>query len=122
MVWTLFAYILFWVAFFCLVLVSLIYLSGRTQSDWLKRFSSRFGQTPAETEQVRRILKRFGILFLAAGALLLLLSMPTDEMSPEEQGRLSLVQVACAVIVFWQIKGIRDLVKNQPQGRLNAKR
>jgi hypothetical protein len=122
MVWTLFAYIFFWVAFFCLVLASLLYLSGQTQSDWLKRLSSRFGQTPAETDQARGILKRFGILFLAAGMLFLLLSMPTGQMSPEDQGRLTLVQIVCAVIVFWQIRGIKNLVKKQPQGRLNAKR
>ncbi len=114
MVWTLFSYIFIWVAFFCLVLVILIYLSNRTQSDWLKRVSSRFGQTPAETEQVRGILRRFGVLFLAAGVLFLLLSMPTGEMSPEDQGKLTLAEVACIVVVFWQIKGIRNVVKNQP--------
>ncbi len=114
MVWTLFSYIFIWVAFFCLVLVILIYLSNRTQSDWLKRLSSRFGQTPAETEQVRGILRRFGVLFLAAGVLFLLLSMPTGELSPENQGKLTLAEVACIVVVFWQIKGIRNVVKNQP--------
>ncbi len=114
MVWTLFSYIFIWVAFFCLVLVILIFLSNRTQSDWLKRLSSRFGQTPAETEQVRGILRRFGVLFLAAGVLFLLLSMPTGELSPENQGKLTLAEVACIVVVFWQIKGIRNVVKNQP--------
>ncbi len=114
MLWTLFAYIFFWVAFFCLVLFSLIYFSGRTQSDWLKRLSSRFGQTPAETDQIRGILKRFGLLFLAAGVLFLLLSVPVGEMSPEDQGRLTVGEVACAVMIFWQIKGIRDIVKGQP--------
>ncbi len=114
MVWTLFSYIFIWVAFFCLVLVILIYLSNRTQSDWLKRLSSRFGQTPAETEQVRGILRRFGVLFLAAGVLFLLLSMPTEETSPEDLGKLTLAEVACIVVVFWQIKGIRNVVKNQP--------
>jgi len=114
MVWTLFSYIFIWVAFFCLVLVILIYLSNRTQSDWLKRLSRRFGQTPAETEQVRGILRRFGVLFLAAGVLFLLLSMPTGELSPEDQGKLTLAEVACIVVVFWQIKGIRNVVKNQP--------
>jgi len=114
MLWTLFAYIFFWVAFFCLLLMSLLYFSGRIQFDWLQRFSSRFGQTPAETEQVRGILRRFGVLFLAAGVLFLLLSMPTGKISLEDQGRLTLAEVACAVIVFWQIKGIRDIVKSQP--------
>jgi hypothetical protein len=114
MVWTLFAYIFVWVAFFCLVLVVLIYLSNRTQSGWLKRISSRFGETPAETEQVRGILRRFGVLFLAAGVLFLLLSMPTGEMSPEDQGKLTLAEVGCAVAIFWQIKGIRNMVKSQP--------
>ena len=112
----LFAYIFFWVAFFCLVLVSLLYVSGRTQSDWLKRFSGRFGETPTETAQVRGILRRFGILFLAAALLLLLLSRPTTELSPEEQGGLTLLEAACALTIFWQIKGIRKLVK-APQGR-----
>jgi hypothetical protein len=116
MVWTLFAYIFFWVAFFCLVLVILISLSNRPQSasDWLKKISSRFGQTPAETEQMRGILRRFGVLFLAAGMLFLLLSMPTGEMSAEDQGKLTLAEVGCAVVVFWQIKGIRNIVKSQP--------
>lgn len=114
MIWTLFSYIFLWVAFFCLVLVILIYLSSRIQSDWLKRVSSRFGQTPAETEQVRGILRRIGVLFLAAGILFLLLSMPTGEMSPEDQGKLTLAEVGCAVVVFWQIKRIRSIVKSQP--------
>jgi hypothetical protein len=95
-------------------LVVLIYLSNRTQSGWLKRISSRFGETPAETEQVRGILRRFGVLFLAAGVLFLLLSMPTGEMSPEDQGKLTLAEVGCAVAIFWQIKGIRNMVKSQP--------
>jgi hypothetical protein len=114
MAWTLFSYIFVWVSFFCFVLVILIYLSNRTQSGWLKRVSSRFGQTPAETEQVRGILRRFGVLFLTAGIFFLLLSVPTGEMSPEDQGKLTLAEVACIVIGFWQIKGIRHVVKNQP--------
>jgi|RifCSP16_1_1023843.scaffolds.fasta_scaffold177387_1 hypothetical protein len=116
MIWALLSYIFFWVAFFCLVLVGLLYLAGRTQSDWLKRFSSRFGETAAETAQVRGILRRFGILFLAAGLLFLLLSQPTTELTPEEQGMLTLLEAACGLTIFWQIKGIRDLVKT-PQGR-----
>ncbi len=120
MLWTLFAYIFLWVSFFCLVLVCLIYFSGRTQSDWLKRVSSRFGQTPGETEQVRGILRRFGVLFLATGVLFLLLSMPRGEMSLEDQGKLTLVEVGCAVIVFWQIKGIRDIVKSQPKRNVKS--
>ena len=116
MLWALISYIFFWVAFFCLVLVGLLYLSGRTQSDWLKRFSGRFGETSAETAHVRGILRRFGIVFLAAAMLLLLLTRPTSELSPEEQGVQTLLEVACALTILWQIKGIRDLVKT-PQGR-----
>jgi hypothetical protein len=117
MLWTLLAYIFFWVAFFCLLLMSLLYLSNYTQATWLKKFSKRFGETPAETEQVRGILRRFGVLFLAAGVLFLLLSMPTGELSPEDHGKLTLAEVACIVVVFWQIKGIRDIVKDQPGHR-----
>ena len=122
MIWTLFAYIFFWVAFFCLLLVTLIYLSDRTQIEWLKKVAGRFGETPAEIEQIRGILRRFGVIFLTVGVFLLLLSMSIDGMSPEDQGRHTLLQVACAVIVFWQIKGIRRLVKSQSPGGLKAKR
>lgn len=114
MVWTLFAYIFFWVATFCLALFLLLHFSGRSQAGWIKRLARRFGETPAETEQVRGIFKRFGILFLAAGVFFMLMGMPTHDLTPEDQGKLALAQGACILIAFWQIKGIRDLVKGQP--------
>jgi hypothetical protein len=122
MVWTLFAYIFFWVAFFCLLLVSLIYLSDRTQIEWIRKIAGRFGQTQAEIEQIRGIVRRLGVIFLVAGMFLLLVSMSTEGISPEDQGRRALMQLACAVIVFWQIKGIRRLVRSQSPGELKAKR
>jgi hypothetical protein len=122
MLWTLFAYIFFWVAFFCFVLGGLIYLSGRTRSKWLERFSSRFGRTPEETSQVQGILRRFGIIFLGAGILFLLISLPSDGLSVEDQGKRILLAMACGALIFWQIRGIRNLVKRQPQERLKAKR
>jgi hypothetical protein len=115
MIWALFAYICFWVAFFCLFLIILLYLPDRVQSAGIKRFLRRFGEDPAEAAQVRGIIRRFGILFLAVGVFFWLLTAPTSQMSPEEQGMLTLAQVACALIVFWQIKGIRDFSKSQPK-------
>jgi len=114
MVWTLFAYIFFWVATFCLALFILLHFSGRSRFEWLNSFMRRFGETPAETERVREIFKKFGILFLAAGVFSMLVGIPTHDLSPENQGKLALAQGACILIAFWQIKGIRDLVKSQP--------
>ena len=113
MVWALFAHMALWVAFFCWVLLGLLYWSGRSQVEWLKKFAGRFGQSPADTQQVRQLMGRFGFLFMAIGFFFLLLSIPTAEIAPERQGELALMKAACVLLALWLMKGIRDLVKTQ---------
>ncbi len=114
MVWTLFAYMFFWVAFFCLALVLFLYLSKGLGWEWMKRFTSRFGESPEEISHVQGLMRRFGLLFLALGVFLLLIGVPKESLTPEDQGKITLVQAGCAVVVFWQIRGIRILTRRQP--------
>lgn len=116
MIWTLLAYIAFWVALFCAAWMILIVLSSRSEIPWLRRLGERFGPTAGERRQVQGLLQRLAIIFLAAGVFLLVIAYPKDGMTPEQVGQLTLLAILCGVIVFWQIRGIRNLVRSQRPG------
>jgi hypothetical protein len=111
MLWTLIAYIFFWMAFFCVAVTILLFLSTKSRAVWLKEVAARFGGSSSETVEIRRGFWRFGILFAAMGILIQLLTSPEAEPAGDRSITITFAEAACVVVILWQVKSLWEMTR-----------
>ena len=111
MVWTLFAYIFFWMTFFCVAVTILLFLSTKSRATWLKEVAARFGGGSSETVGIRIGFLRFGILFAAVGILIQLVTSPEAEPSGDRSITITFSEAACVVVILWQVKSLWEMTR-----------
>lgn len=111
MLLNLLGFILIWMGVFSFAVTFFLLIARKSRAPWVKKMAARFGGDLSEAPEIIQGFRRFGVLFGATGALILLMSSSGPTPEGDSLFTISFTEAVIVIVILWQVKGVWEMAR-----------